>query len=836
MFCAQGWSQVAVEEESKDSVKVSVGELRQGKGGLKSKVMYHAQDSVRLLMKSRKVMLYGKAEVTYEDMKLEADFIEVSFETNDIHAVGIPDSNGIIQGKPIFTTDGEPYYAEEMWYNFKTKKGISTGVVTQVDQGTVRGEKILKDSLDQMYIRHASYTTCNAEHPHFWIAASKFKVIPEKQAVSGPANLVIAGVNTPIVLPFGFFPIQQKRSKGVLIGKFGEQQRFGFYLTDFGYYTPVNEYIDLKLTGDFYFRGSWGLGLSSNYKRLYKYNGNFQFKYNHFLFGEPESADFSKSNEIRIVWNYRRDAKAKPGRSFTANVNYVTKNQQRFTSSNVDDILATTANSTVTYSRSFFNRKLFFTLNNRITQNLTTGDLNVDLPDINLNMNRIQPFKSLPGNKSKLMVLRNFGFTYNGMFKNNISVNQDSMFEFNNRVLRIHDDLRNGLKNGIRHSLSGNTSFKVLKYFTLSPSVSYTDVWYSKTLSKTWDTDTLLEDNTPGFSRSGWYSASLALNTTVYGMKTFKKGKIAAIRHVIRPGISGGYAPQYQEEFNAGYRQVQVDTMGNMDWYSIYDGALYGGPSGSRNASLNFSISNNFEMKVRTKDTANPEKKIVLLDNLGFTGGYNFIADSLKLSNIGVSAFTSLFDKKLRVNSSLTVDPYNFAEDTAGINRRIDQYMFETGKLGRITSARLSLNTSLKPDMFRKKKPGEEKSDQPEMDSRGRYFSDFSAPWDLNLQYTINYSQSFDEEARREQTIKYQGNLKLTQNWRIGFTSGYNFVARKTAISSVDFARDLHCWEFNFHWVPVGTYKQFNFELRVKASTLQDLKIRRQQSWFDAVN
>ncbi|MBI1307658.1 MAG: hypothetical protein GC181_13730 [Bacteroidetes bacterium] len=832
-FCAQASAQ-ADTTSGGDSLVFNAGTLKPGKDGLKTVVKYNARDSVRLEVVNRKVFLYGQAVVTYENMKLEAEFIEVNFETNDIHASGVKDSTGNLVGKPIFTSDGEPYHAEEMWYNFKTKKGVSTNVTTTMDEGYVRGEKFMKDSLDQMYIRHATYTTCSAEHPHFWISASKFKIVPGKQAISGPANLVIAGINTPVVLPFGYFPVQKKRNKGILIGKFGSRDRWGYYLSDFGYYAPISEHLDLKFTTDIYSLGSWGVGIQSNYKRRYRYDGNVLFKFNRFLTGEPESADFTSSDQYRVEWHYHRDPKAHPGRNFSANVTYMSSNQQKYTSSNVDDILATNANSTVTYSRSLFDKKLNFTLNNRITQNLTNGDLNIDLPDVTFNMSRISPFKNLGGNKNKFMILRNMGITYNGALKNSISVNQDSIFQFDNRVFRWHPDLQNNIKNGFKHAVSLNTSFKVLTYFNLSPSVNYTEVWYTKVNEKEWTGDTLLNNSVQGFSRAGWYSTSLSLTTNIYGIKYFKKGKIGAIRHVITPSISGVYSPEYSEQERYGYRNVQIDTSGKTQWYSIYDQTLYRGPTGGASASLNFNVNNSIEMKVWTKDKDGKDTLVrkSLLENLRLDGGYNFIADSLKMRNLGLSAFTTLF-KKIRVNASATVDPYQFALDSNNKGYTIDKYMWEKGKMGRLKSVSVAFGSALKPDDFKK---GKVKASVPEMDMRGRYFSDFSVPWDLNFNYSYTFSKNYNDDPTKNQTIKYSGNIRLTDYWRIGFSSYYNLEARKTTAGSLDFARDLHCWEFNFHWVPIGTYKQFNFELRVKSSTLKDLKIRKTESWIDAVN
>ena len=830
-------TQAQVEQEDTTAQKDTLQfELPVSKDGLGFPVMYDAKDSVRLDMKNKKVFLYKNAVVTYEDMKLEADFIEVSFETHEIHATGLTDTTGEVTGKPIFTTEGNPFNAEEMWYNFKTKKGISTGVVTTEDGGLIRGEKILKDSADNMYIRNASYTTCNAEHPHFWISAKKFKVVPEKQVISGPANLVIAGINTPVVLPFGFFPIQQKRSKGLVVGSFDQQDRWGYGLRDFGFYTPVNDYFDLLLSADIYLRGSWGFGIKTNYKKRYKYNGRVLFKYNKFLEGEKETPEFEEVNNYRLEWVFRRDPKARPGSNFNADVTYITKNQQRYTSTNINDIIATNANSSVAYSKSFANNKVFLTTNGRILQNLSTGDLDINLPEMTVNVQRLQPFKNMAGSQSKYKILRNFGFTYNTAFRNNIRINQDSIITRTGRTIELNPAFLESVQNGIKHDARFSTSFNVFKYFNISPDFSVTDFWYFRTIEKEWDTanDTLLQDDVNGFSRAMAYSGGVSVNTTIYGIKAFKEGrKIVALRHVMRPTMSMRLSPDYQKMPNSGYRFVQTDTEGTISPYSIYENGIYSGPTGTANGSMNFSLNNNFEMKVRTpNDTTNGGvKKVKLWESLTFGGGYNFFADSLKLSGITVSGFTTLFNK-IRVNFNTRLDPYAFVFDEEDqVYRSINTYAITEGRLGQFTTGSIQLSTSLNPETLKRRSNDEEGEYQMRYD----YFEDFSIPWDLN----VNFSSSFNkpigaEEATKDQTLMFDGNVKLTEYWKIGFRSGYNFSTKSPGITSINFARDLHCWVFNFNWIPLGTYRQFNFELKVKAAKLKDLKIKRRDAWQNA--
>ncbi|MCB9261264.1 MAG: LPS-assembly protein LptD [Flavobacteriales bacterium] len=807
---------------NRDSLKVG---LRPSKGGLKVPVMYDADDSVKLDMKEQKVILYKKAIVTYEDMKLEADYIELSFKTNEIYAKGLPDSSGKVVGKPIFTTDGRPFNADEMWYNFKTKKGISTGVITTEQGGIIRGEKVLKDSANNTYIKNATYTTCNAEHPHFWIEAKRFKVIPDKQVVSGPANLVVEGVNTPLVLPFGFFPLHKDRSKGLVVGSYTNQDRWGYGLTDWGFYLPMNQYSDVLLKGDIYLRGSWGLGATARYKKLYKYDGSINLKYNKFLEGEKNTSEYAVQNNFLFEWIYRQDAKAKPNRTFNANVRYVTKNQQRYNASDINDLVNNSANSSISYNRSFFQRKINMTSSVRVDQVLNTGSLNITLPDIGISANRILPFKNAEFAK-KTKGLTSLGITYNSKLMSKVNTNQDSVFNAFGRTIEFNPNFLESIQSGMRHDISVNTSFSFLNYFNITPSFNYNEFWYLKTTEKIWQGDSVFNDFNNGFSRAYKYYGGFSLSTNIYGMKDFK-GKIKAIRHVVQPSVGMSFSPDFTSQKFGYYQSVQSDTTGRYTEYSIFENGILGGPSGKAQAALIFGVNNSLEMKIKTKiadrDTV---QKVSLIQNLRVNGSYNFIADSLKLSNLTISGFTTLF-RYINLTANSTLNPYLSAFDT-GRNQfvSIDKYAFSEKKLGTINSFSLQLGTNLSSNMFANKKDKTEKS-MP----RNPYVVDFSEAWNVGISYIGGFQKSIATNALSpNKTLNFSGSLTLTPNWQIGFESNMDIIRRET-VSSFVFTRKLHCWGFVFRWVPTGPYRQFSFELKPDASMLKDLRIKKRDTW-----
>lgn len=813
-------SALKVTSTSDTSKKVAVN-----KNALDAKVIYHAQDSIFFDLKAKQVHLFHKAKIEYETMVLEAEYILIDFNTREVFAKHGLDSLGKKTGLPVFTDAGQKFEADQMSYNFDTKKGVSKGVITTENDGFVYGDKVVKDSAGQVYVRNAKYTTCDDPNPHFYIHADKFKIVPKKQVVTGPANLVVAGVKTPLVIPFGFFPMKSKQSKGIILPTYGETQDRGFFLRDFGYYAPINDYIDLTLLGTFYFRGSWGVAARSNYKKRYKYSGNLNLSYNLNEFGEPESPDYSKSGDVNVSWTFNQDAKAKPGRSFNANVNYVSSNYLRNNSFQVTDIARSNINSSIGYNKSFKQGKVNLSANSRMDQNTQTKAVNVSLPSLTLSVARYMPFESKPTSRQ---ILKNFGLSYQSNMDNRFEVQEENLFK-----VSVFDSMDNGIK----HSLPIGTSFKALKYFSINPSISLNDYWYFKTISKSWDPkkDTVITRDQNGFERAMQYSASISMSTIIYGMKSFKKGPVYAIRHVVRPQISASWNPDYTKDGRFGYKTVQVDDTGRTEGYSIFANGIQGYPGGGQVASLNFGLGNNLEMKIRSnKDTSNGGiKKIKLIESFNINGGYNFLADSLQLSTISLSGNTTLFERvNLTFNGSL--DPY--ALDSVGSSYyRINTFYYKQAhKLARFTDARLSMSTNLNPQANKKKQSDKGSEAELEMiNSRPNAYVDFNLPWSLSLNYNLTYSRPFEAKGILAQSFTFNGDINLTERWKIALTSGYDFTRKELSLTKVDFFRNLHCWEFSFGWIPVGPRQSFDFTIRVKSATLQDLKLNRRAFWYD---
>jgi hypothetical protein len=817
--------------QNKKSVSISpdtigIKKISSEKSGLESKVTYKAEDSIYFDLNEKKVYLFHHSNMAYEDMELKAEYIIVDFNKKEVFARGGKDSSGKETGRPVFKQGDQKFDADEMTYNFETKKGISNGVVTSEGEGLVYGKKVLRDSTGNIYVKNARYTTCDDHNPHFFVSARKFKIIPGKQVVTGPANLVIADIKTPLVVPFGFFPVAKEAKRGILFGTYGETQDRGFYLRDFGFYTPVNSHMDMSLTADYYFRGSWGAKIRTNYKKIYKFSGNFGFNYNLNLYGEKESPEFRKDKDYSLNWQYYQDAKAKPGRNFSANVNYSNGRYFRNNSFDASKIVQSNANSSISYSKSMFNNKLNLSANGRLAQNLQTEVVDVDLPTMTLSVARWMPFETKTTPKQ---LLKNFGLSYQSNLSNQASVKEKNLFK-----ATVLDSFRNG----ISHSIPISTSFKALKYFSLSPSLNFNEYWYFKTVRKTWDEtrDTLITENVNGFKRTMQYNTSISLSTILYGAKTFKRGKIYAIRHVVRPQLSANWNPDFTKGSAFGYRDVKVDTLNRVARYSIFENGIVGYANGKSSASLNFGIGNNIEMKIRSaKDTANDGiKKLKLIESLNVSGGYNFLADSLKLSNIGINGNTTLFNK-VQFNFSGTLDPYSF-DSTNGSFYRVNKLAVkDLGKLGRFTNGNLSMSTNLNP-RAKKDKPGVKPTEEEQaiIDRNPGAFVDFNLPWSLNISYNLSYSKQFVEKGRLDHSTTFSGDLSLTENWKIGLSSGYNFRTKELSMTKIDFFRNIHCWEFSVGWIPFGSRQSYDFMIRAKASSLRDaLKLNRRGNWYD---
>lgn len=799
-------------------------------GGMDFPIDYSADDSITLDLPGKKVYLYGNARVHYDDINLDAGYIMVDFNTRDIIARPFKDSTGNYTHKPHFADTKDQFTSDSMKYNFNNKHALVYNARTVQNDGFIYGEKTYKDETNQTYVRNARFTTCNdTTHPHFYILTKKLKIIPQKQVITGPANLVIAEVNTPLIIPFGFFPILKGQARGIIFPTYGENDNQGFFLRNLGYYIPVSKYFDLALTGDLFFRGGFGFHLNSNYARRYRFRGNLGFDYvrNRFIQNETQ---VTISNDYTLRWTYTMDQKARPGKNFSANVRYQSNNYNKNNSQQQQDIIQSTIQSTLNYSSSFLQNNLNMSTGLRIIQNIGREEVDLSFPELNLSVPRITPFGNLNiRNKG----IKTIGLSYNGDVRNSVVMKQKNLgpamgLENNPEGINIFDSLQNS----IVHSIPLSASFKVFKYFQMNPGISYTEYWYFRSRLKYWDSvrDTLLSINENGFGRASMMNANVNLNTILFGMAQFKKGPVQAIRHVFTPSISVNFRPD-MEVGSKGYRKVQVDTSGKTENYSIYSGNGSGYPSGGKQAALGFNLNNNLEMKLRRQtDTGMVSKKVKLIEMLNVSGAYNFLADSFGWSVLAFNGRSTLFNGKLAVNYNWSLDPYQFT--TRRINRMV---IADKASLGRLTNAGLSFGTNLNPQARKpKSSPGATEQELSMINNYPQHFVDFSIPWSLQLNYNFVYSH-INPALKRDfnQSITFNGDLKLTENWKIAFASGYDFKNKELSVTKIDMFRDLHCWEFSFGWIPVGFLRSYTFTIRVKSSTLQDLKLNRRNFWFD---
>jgi len=808
-------------------------------GVLEGKVDYDAVDSLKFDLKSQKVYLFGQAHVKYLDISLEASYIEIDLQNNVLFAKGLPDSTGKLTGTPVFSDKGQQFTAEEMKYQFKTKKGIIKKVITQEGDGYLHGETVKKDSNNVLYIRNGKYTTCSNPEPHFHIQSNKLKVIKNDKIVTGPAYLTVENVPTPLAVPFGYFPNQDKQSSGILMPQYGQSPTLGFYLQNGGYYMGISDNLDISLQGDIYSRGSWALNGSTNYKTRYRYNGRMELGYSTFVTDTLRSRsssrdlpDFLKTNNYKIRWLHRQDPKARPNSNFSADVNInSTNNFRNNLNVSAQDYLTNTFSSSVSYNTAFSGTPFNMTVSATHNQNTSDSIINFTLPNTAFNMNRIYPLKR----KNKVGADRwyeKIGVTYSNNFRNQISAKQDVLFE--EKTLET-------MRNGMQHASTINTNFKILKFFTLSPSVNLSERWYLEQIEKTWDTENQVidVDTIGGFSRFGQVSTSTSLTTLLYGMYSFKKGKVKAIRHVMTPSVNFSYRPDYSKPVfgrDLGYfKEVQSDTNGNTQTYSIFEQGIYGGPSRNESGIVGFGLNNNVEMKVRSsKDTITGDKKIKIFESLSFNSSYNLAIDSLNWAPINIGARTTILNK-FTLQGNAVLDPY--AIDSNGTKFNSSEWS-QNNNIGRLTSARLAISFNLnggKKDKDKKEPRTSNLGSEQELEginNRIDDYVDFNVPWSVRVSYNITYSKpQFTELITNSITLS--GDVNLTPKWKIGYRGDYDFRAKEIGYATFDIYRDLHCWEMRVSIVPFGNRQSYTFDLNVKSPILQDLKLSRKRNWYD---
>ncbi len=814
------------------------------KSAISSKVDYSATDSISLDLSNQKVYMYRDADIKYEKINQKAAYIEIDFNTSILRAIPMADSAGKIYGKPEFTEGDQSFRSEEMQYNFRTRKGLIRNVITKEGEGFLHGEVVKKLDNDISNMRHGGYTTCNLDHPHFSIQFTRAKVIPNNKIVTGPAFLTIEDVPLPLVLPFGLFPNKRGQTSGVLIPTYGESTNRGFYLENGGYYFGINDYMELRMVGDIYSRGSWAVKPVFNYRKRYKFSGSFNFNYSINTDGIRETESFTRKRDFRLTWSHRQDPKARPKSQFNASVNFGSSTFNKYNPVSTQDHLTNTFGSSISYSTDF-KSKLSLSAALRHTQNTSNKSVNLTLPDISLSSNRFYPLRK-PGKATNLKWYDNISVNYSMAMRNEINIHEETLFK---------REMWDSLQNGIQHKIPISSTIKVLKFLSLTNSIDYTERWYSKSISKRWINDSLFSatdtivgyvktDTISGFKAARDFGFSSSLSTTVYGQLRLKSGPVRAIRHVIRPSVSFSYRPDFGAEKYGYYKEVQKDTLGNMQRYSIFsDGrytSIFGSPPDKKSGRVGLSLGNNLEMKVRSrKDTITGMKKVMLIESFSISTSYDLARDSLKWSPVSLSARTTLF-KKLQVQYTASFDPY--IQDSLG--RALNKFEWDVNRrlLRRDNSSwNFSLAYNFSSGKNNKPKtvsPNATSDQMEEIATNPQNYIDWNNPWDLGFTYTLAYKGALDprtDNVKRDliQTLGFNGNINITPKWKFSLNSGYDFEQKKLSYTSVNLYRDLHCWEMRFNWIPTGYLKSWNFYIKVKASVLQDLKLNRKKDFRD---
>lgn len=826
--------QLADTLSAKDSLKNT-----QKKPPIDNPILTNADDSIIYSIDGKTAYLYGNAIVTYQNLELKASYIEFDMEKKQVFARGLPDSSGKVVGRPVFKEGSQSFEMDSIHYNFDTKRAKITGVVTEQSGGYMHSEVTKKMEDDVVNMMHGKYTTCDAPHPHFYLAITKGKMIPDKKIISGPAYLVIEDVPFPLIIPFGFFPNTKNRAAGLILPEYGEENNRGLFLRGGGFYFGMGDYMDEKITGDFFSKGSWGLKSQTNYRLRYRFSGSLNIETSTIVTSEKGLSDYAKTNSYWIRWNHSQDQKAHPNSTFQASVNFGSSNHNRYNATSLNTALSNQFNSSISYSKVWPGTPFSLSTSLNHSQNNLDSVVNLGFPKVSFNMTRIYPFKRKNAVGSSSWYEK-IGFSLSSSMDNRVSVKEYNLFK---------PSVVDSMNNGVKHDIPISTSFNLLKYFTVSPGMSYSEYWYLKTIRKSWDVDSneVVVDTVNGFQRGYQYSTSVSMNTKIYGTYQFgKTSKVQAIRHVITPSVSLSYRPDFSDPRYGFYRQVQKDTLGNMEKYSIFSQGVYGGPQGGKSGSINFSLSNILEMKVLAPtDTVNPVKKIKILEGLSFNTSYNLLADSLNWSPITMSGRTNLFEK-VNISFSGVFDLYSIDPNGS----RYNTYEFnKTGKFARFTSGSVGLDFSLNSSKSASSSsgmgsegslPGMPLGTSPDGSNFGESmgtqygmdYVDFNVPWNLRVSYNLSYTKP-KYESNVVQTLSFSGDLNLTPKWKVGFSSGYDFKNKQLTTTSINFYRDLHCWEMRMTVIPIGFYKSFSFQINVKSSILQDLKYNKRDHYLD---
>ncbi len=847
------------------AIDTTAADSAKRKPGIDAPVDYECTDSLVYDAETRLVHLYGKAQVKYMDMTLNAAKITMNMDSSMVRAAGERDTAGILQDKPVYSQGSDNYHSELMAFNFKTKKGYITNVETTQGDGFMQSQHSKRAADGTLYLEHAKYTTCDAKHPHFYLALSRAKVRPGKESVFGPAYLVVADVPLPLAVPYGFFPFNKKYSSGFIMPSYGDETSRGFYLRDGGYYFAINDYMDIKALGEIYTKGSWGLSAETNYRKRYRYNGNFYISFLRTVDGEKNMPDYAVTKSLKVQWTHSKDAKASPNTTFSARVNFASESYERSNLESMYNPLAYTQStraSSVSFSHTFPSIGLNIAGSTNLTQSLRDSSVSMTLPDLSISLNRFYPFRR-KHQAGKERWYEKISMSYTGSLSNSINTKEDKLFKSN---------LVKDWRNGMQHRIPIDATFQVFKYINISPQFSLRDIMYTNRVMRSWDETTQKEvaDTTYGFYNLYDWSLGVSANTTLYGFyKPWRKlfgDKIIAVRHVFKPSVSFSYAPDFTSS-HYGYQRTYVKTDANGEvstvTYSPYSGGIYSYPSGTKQGMITMSVSNNVEMKVKSDRDTTGERKISIIDELYGALSYNMAAETRPWSNLNTrirlkltknytfsmaavfATYAYAFDKNGRVvTSDRTEWSYGRFGRFQGMSQNLS-YTFNNETLSKLFSRRSDRSTAsndetdtdtdtdaedanIDPDLRNAKKGGKQKKQKAKVDEDG--YLRFSLPWSFTVSYGISMAEDRSKQinVRRmrypysfTQTMNFSGYLRIAEGWNISFTSGYDFNYHELSMTTASVSRDLHCFEMSCS-VVLRPYSSFNFTFRARANELAD--------------
>ena len=843
--------------------------------GVDAPVKFAAEDSMVYRASDKLAFLYGNSNVTYQNMNLASADITMNMDSSLVHATGARDTAGTLQGRPVFKMGDTQYDSDTIAFNFKTKKGFINNVYTEQEDGFLTSQRSKRNEKGELFLEHGRYTTCDAEHPDFYIALSRAKVRPGKDVVFGPAYLVVADVPLPLAVPYGFFPFSKSYSSGFIMPSYGDESARGFYLRDGGYYFAINDKFDLKLLGEIYTKGSWGVSAASNYRKRYKYSGSFFFSYQDTKNGDKGMPDFTEQESFKIQWSHRQDSKANPFSTLSASVNFATSSYERNNLNsmyNPQSMTQSTRTSSVSWSTTFSSLGMTISGTSNLSQNMRDSTVAITLPDLNISVSRFYPFKR------KRMVgkerwYEKISMSYTGSLRNSIETKEDQILKSN---------LVKDWRNGMQHTIPINANFTLFNYININPSINFTDRMYTNKVMQRWDeqTQTAVRDTTYGFYNVYNWSMSVSASTKLYGFwvpsRKIFGDKIQAIRHVITPQISYNYAPDFSSKRYGYYETYQkTDAQGNvtLEEYSPYSGSLFGVPGRGRTGSISMSLSNNIEMKVKSDKDSTGFKKLSIIDELGANMSYNMAAKEKKWSDLSMNIRLKWW-KNYTFNMNAVFATYAYELDKNGNPYVGNHTEWGKGRFGRFQGMSQNISYTLNPEKLKKLfgKSKEEDTENKDDDDTGvetnvdddmmkaqhgakkksatmaetdeNGYMKFSMPWSITFGYGVtmreNTSGKFNKKTMRypykfTQTLNFSGNIRISDGWNISFSSGYDFEEHDMSMTTASLQRDLHCFSMSCS-VVLAPYTSYNFSFRCNASTLTDaLKYDKRSGYSNAV-